>query len=86
MLKKRYANVIMKSQKQVLGKAFSEKKMKKKAALWEKQLEDEKVKLRKKDREAARIAIASIKRTVYFGDGLEAERDFMSIVGAPNRL
>ncbi|KAH0633612.1 hypothetical protein KY284_036398 [Solanum tuberosum] len=86
MLKKRYANVIMKSQKQVLGKAFSEKKMKKKAALWEKQLEEEKVKLREKDREAARIAIASIKRTVYFGDGLEAERDFMSIVGAPNRL
>ncbi|KAL3328351.1 hypothetical protein AABB24_035809, partial [Solanum stoloniferum] len=86
MLKKRYANVIMKSQKQVLGKAFDEKNMKKKAALWEKQLQEEKVKLREKDREAARIAIASIKRTVNFGDGLEAERDLMSIIGAPNRL
>ncbi|KAK6780393.1 hypothetical protein RDI58_022577 [Solanum bulbocastanum] len=94
MLKKRYANVIMKSQKQVLGKAFDEKNMKKKAALWEKQLHEEKVKLREKDRvklrekdrEVAQIAIASIKRTVNFGDGLEAERDLMSIIGAPNRL
>ncbi|TMW84978.1 hypothetical protein EJD97_024034, partial [Solanum chilense] len=86
MLKKRYANVIMKSQKQVLGKAFDEKKMKKKASLWEKQLHEEKVKLREREREAARIATASIKRTVNFGDGLEAERDLMSIIGAPNRL
>uniref|UniRef100_M1DFB3 Uncharacterized protein n=1 Tax=Solanum tuberosum TaxID=4113 RepID=M1DFB3_SOLTU len=81
MLKKRYANVIMKSQKQILGKAFDEKKMKKKAALWEKQLQEEKVKLRERDREAARIAIASIKRTVNFGDGLQAERDLMLIIG-----
>lgn len=86
MLKKRYANVIMKSQKQVLGKAFDEKKMKKKASLWEKQLQEEKVKLREREREVARIAIASMKRTVNFGDGLEAERDLMSIIGAPNRL
>ncbi|WMV11717.1 hypothetical protein MTR67_005102 [Solanum verrucosum] len=80
MLKKRYANVIMKSQKQVLGKAFDEKKMKKKTALWEKQLQEEKVKSREKDREAARITIASVKRTVNFGDGLQAERDLMSII------
>ncbi|KAK4731800.1 hypothetical protein R3W88_024788 [Solanum pinnatisectum] len=84
MLKKRYANVIMKSQKQVLGKAFNEKNMKKKVASWEKQLQEEKVKLRENDREAAGIAIASIKRTVNFGDGLEAERDLMSIIDAPN--
>ena len=86
MLKKRYANVIMKSQKQVLGKAFDEKKMKKKASLWEKQLQQEKVMLREREREAARIAIASMKRTVNFDDGLEAERDLMFMIGAPNRL
>ncbi|KAK4739048.1 hypothetical protein R3W88_002745 [Solanum pinnatisectum] len=66
MLKKRYANVIMKSQKQVLGKAFDEKKMKKKAALWEKQLQEEKVKI------------------INFSDAFQAERDLMSIIGAPN--
>ncbi|KAG5626391.1 hypothetical protein H5410_011609 [Solanum commersonii] len=38
-------------------------------------LQEEKVKLRERDREAARIAIASVKRTVNFGDGLQAERD-----------
>ncbi|KAG5626392.1 hypothetical protein H5410_011610 [Solanum commersonii] len=61
MLKKRYANVMMKSQKQ---------------------LEEEKI----KSREAARIAIASVKRTVNFGNGLQAERDLMFIIVAPNRL
>ncbi|KAJ8573010.1 hypothetical protein K7X08_009521 [Anisodus acutangulus] len=75
MSKKRYANVTIKSQQQILGEAFDGEEMKKKAMLWEKQLQEEKAKsLRQKDREAARIAIASIKRTVDFDDGLQAER------------
>ncbi|KAJ8529385.1 hypothetical protein K7X08_036220 [Anisodus acutangulus] len=64
MLKKRFAVMIIKSQQQVLGKAFDGEKMKKKAELWEKQLQEEKTKSqRQKDREAAPIAIAIIKRT-----------------------
>ncbi|KAK6804807.1 hypothetical protein RDI58_002591 [Solanum bulbocastanum] len=85
MLKKRFANVIMKSQKQVLGKAYDEKKMKKEAALWDKQLQEEKVKSRESERKAARIAIESIKRTVNFGDDLQAERDFLTIIGCRSR-
>ncbi|WMV10259.1 hypothetical protein MTR67_003644 [Solanum verrucosum] len=83
MLKKRYANVILKSQQQVLGKAFDGEKMKKKAKLCEKQLQEEKPKSQlERDRKAARIAIESIHRTVHFDDALQAERDFLAIIGA----
>ncbi|MCD7456378.1 hypothetical protein HAX54_031458 [Datura stramonium] len=84
ILKKRYATMILKSQ-QVLGIVFDEKDMKRKADLLEKQLLEEKAKSRLREREAARIAIASIKRTVDFNDGLQAEREFLAIIGAPNR-
>ncbi|KAK4379095.1 hypothetical protein RND71_000957 [Anisodus tanguticus] len=47
MLKKRYANVIIKSQQQILGEAFDGEEMKKKAMLWEKQLQEEKAKHQK---------------------------------------
>ncbi|KAH0674158.1 hypothetical protein KY284_025245 [Solanum tuberosum] len=53
MLKKDDVDVIIKSQQQILGEAFDGK---------------EKAKSRERDREAARIAIASIKRTVNFDD------------------
>ncbi|OIT29768.1 hypothetical protein A4A49_51973 [Nicotiana attenuata] len=70
-LKKRYASVILKSQQQVFGKVFNEKEMKKKTELWEKQLREKKAKSqRQRDREAARIAIESIKRTVDFDDDM----------------
>lgn len=76
MLKKHYANVIMKSQQQI--KAFDEKEMTKKAKLWAKQLREEKAKSRKRDRETAQIAITSIKKTVNFDDALQAERDLLA--------
>ncbi|KAH0725784.1 hypothetical protein KY284_001649 [Solanum tuberosum] len=84
MLKKRYANVILKSQQQILGKAFNgEKMMKKKAKLCEKQLQEEKPKSQlERDRKVARIAIESIKRTVHLDDALQAEREFLAIIGA----
>ncbi|KAJ8573014.1 hypothetical protein K7X08_009525 [Anisodus acutangulus] len=66
MLKERYANVIIKSQQQILGEAFNGEDKKKKVKLWEKQLQAKSQ--RQKDREAAQIAIASIKRTVDFED------------------
>ncbi|MCD7447774.1 hypothetical protein HAX54_034759 [Datura stramonium] len=89
MLKKRYADVIFKSQQQILGKAFDRKELKKKAELWEKQLREEKEKARarsqrQRDREAARITITSIKRTADFGDDLQVERDLLAIIGAPS--
>jgi len=71
MLKKDDVDVIIKSQQQILGEAFDGK---------------EKAKSRERDREAARIAIASIKRTVNFDDGFQAERDLMSILGAPQQI
>ncbi|KAJ8572981.1 hypothetical protein K7X08_009492 [Anisodus acutangulus] len=89
MLKKRFADMIIKSQQQVLGKTFDGEKMKKKkkTELWEKQLQEEEAESqRERDREAARIAIASIKRTVVFDDGLQAERDLLAIIGATNSL
>ncbi|OIT38260.1 hypothetical protein A4A49_55706, partial [Nicotiana attenuata] len=71
MLKIRYADVIFKSQQQVLGKAFDGTEMKKKTKLWKKQLREAKAKSqRQSDREAARIAIENIKRTVDFDDGM----------------
>ncbi|WMV09375.1 hypothetical protein MTR67_002760 [Solanum verrucosum] len=83
MLKKRYANLIFKSQQQILGEASDGEKMKKKAKLCEKQLEEDKSNSQlKRDRKEARIAIESIKRTVHFDDGLHAERDFLAIIGA----
>ncbi|KAG5628117.1 hypothetical protein H5410_013335 [Solanum commersonii] len=83
MLKKRYANVILKSQQQVLGKAFDGEKMKKKAKLCEKQLQEEKPKSQlERDRKAARITIESIHGTVHFDDALQAERDFLAIISA----
>lgn len=85
MLKKRYANVILKSQQQILGKVFDGEKMKKKATLCGKQLQEEKPKSQlERDRKAARIAIESIKRTVHFDDALQAEREFLAIIGATN--
>ncbi|KAK4379057.1 hypothetical protein RND71_000919 [Anisodus tanguticus] len=85
MLKTRYADMIIKSQ-QVLGKAFDGEKMTKKAEVLQKKLLEEKPKLqRQRDREAARIAIASIKRTLDFDDGLQAERDLLAIIGATSR-
>lgn len=79
----RYANVILKSQQNVLGKVFNEKEMKKKTKLWEKQLREEKAKSqRQRDREAARIAIESIIRTVDFDDDMQAERELSMIMGA----
>ncbi|KAG5576098.1 hypothetical protein H5410_056232 [Solanum commersonii] len=71
MLKKDDADVIIKSQQQILGEAFDGK---------------EKAKSRKRDREAARVAIASIKRTVNFDDCFQAERELMSILGAPQQI
>ncbi|WMV09374.1 hypothetical protein MTR67_002759 [Solanum verrucosum] len=61
MLKKCYANVILKSQ-QVLGKAFDGEKMKKNAKFCEKQSQEQKPYSQlERDRKAARIAIESIK-------------------------
>ncbi|KAH0714918.1 hypothetical protein KY284_007823 [Solanum tuberosum] len=66
------SDVIIKSQQQILGEAFDGK---------------EKAKSRERDREAARIAIASIKRTVNFDEyGFQAERELMSILGAPQQI
>ncbi|KAK4739084.1 hypothetical protein R3W88_002781 [Solanum pinnatisectum] len=86
MLKKRYAKVIFKSQQQVLGEAFDEEEMKKRAESWEKQVQEEKPNSkRERNRKKAWIAIESIKRTVNFGDDLQAERDFLTIIGCPSR-
>ncbi|KAH0725783.1 hypothetical protein KY284_001648 [Solanum tuberosum] len=83
MLKKRYANLILKSQQEVLDEVSDEEKMKKKAKLCENQLEEDKSSSQLEgDRKAARIAIESIKRTVHFDDALQAERDFLAIIGA----
>ncbi|KAH0776366.1 hypothetical protein KY290_007777 [Solanum tuberosum] len=71
MLKMDDVDVIIKSQQQILGEAFDGK---------------EKAKSRERDREAARIVIASIKRTVNFDDGFQAERELMSILGAPQQI
>lgn len=90
MLKIRYADVIFKSQQQLLGKAFDKKEMKKKVELWKAQLQEEKAKSHRqrdidRDRERARIAIASIKRTVEFDDVIQAERDLLAFNDATNR-
>ncbi|KAG5600159.1 hypothetical protein H5410_031529 [Solanum commersonii] len=62
MLKIRYANLIFKSQQQILGKAIDKKEMKKKVELWEAQLQEEKAKShRERVREEARIAIVASK-------------------------
>ena len=85
MLKKHYADLILKSQQEVLRKASNEEKMKKKAKLCEEQLEkDISNSQLERDRKAARIAIESIKRTVHFDDALQAEREFLAIIGATN--
>ncbi|KAG5601257.1 hypothetical protein H5410_032627 [Solanum commersonii] len=52
-------------------------------------LQEEKVKSHQegngdRDRKATRISIASIKRTVEFDDAIQAERDFLAIIGAKN--
>ncbi|KAK4379092.1 hypothetical protein RND71_000954 [Anisodus tanguticus] len=60
--------------------------MKKKVEVWEKQLQEEKARLqRQRDRDAARITIANIKRTVDLDDGLQPERDLLAIIGATSR-
>ncbi|KAG5600160.1 hypothetical protein H5410_031530 [Solanum commersonii] len=41
---------------------------------------------RDRDREAVRIAIASIKRTIEFDDAIQIKRDFLVIIGAMNHL
>ncbi|KAH0730185.1 hypothetical protein KY285_001129 [Solanum tuberosum] len=70
MLKKHYANLIFKSQQQILGEVSDGENMKKKVKLCEKQLEEDKSNSQlKRNRKAARIAIESIKRTVHFDDG-----------------
>ncbi|KAK4739106.1 hypothetical protein R3W88_002803 [Solanum pinnatisectum] len=57
--------------------------MKKKAESWEKQVQEEKSNSkRERDRKKARMAIESIKKTVNFGDALQAERDLLVIIGA----
>ncbi|KAK4727366.1 hypothetical protein R3W88_032283 [Solanum pinnatisectum] len=43
-------------------------------------------KLRERDSKAAQIAMVSIKRRIDFSDGLQVERDLISIIYAPNRL
>lgn len=86
MLKKRYVDVIIKSQQIILGDAFDEKKMKEEARKWEKQLKEEKAKSLERDREAARIAIASIKTSVDFDDALQAEKDLLTIISAPQQI
>ncbi|WMV10262.1 hypothetical protein MTR67_003647 [Solanum verrucosum] len=70
-------------EQEVLGENGEERK--KKAKLWEKQLQEDNINLqRERDRKAARIAIESIKRTVDFDNGQQAGRDFFSIIGAHN--
>ncbi|WMV11762.1 hypothetical protein MTR67_005147 [Solanum verrucosum] len=84
-LKQRYSKMIIKSQKQILGEAYDQEEMDKKVCSWEKELREDKekkAKSRKKVREAARIAIASMKRTVHFDDALQVERDFLAIIGS----
>ncbi|KAH0667765.1 hypothetical protein KY285_028971 [Solanum tuberosum] len=71
MSKKVDVDMILKSQEQILGEAFDGK---------------EKAKSRERDREAARISIASIKRTVNFDDGFLAERELLAIMGAPRQI
>ncbi|KAH0679607.1 hypothetical protein KY285_011843 [Solanum tuberosum] len=71
MSKKVDVDMILKSQEQILGEAFDGK---------------EKAKSRERDREAARIAISSIKRTVNFDDGFLAERELLAIMGAPRQI
>ena len=71
MLKKDNVDVIMKSQQQILGEAFDGK---------------DKAKSRGWDREATRITIANIKKTVNFDDCFQAERDLMSILSAPKQI
>ncbi|KAK4376854.1 hypothetical protein RND71_003150 [Anisodus tanguticus] len=82
MLNKRFANVIFKSEQQLLlGNEFEEQQIKKKK---ENQLREENLKVelmkstqRQREREAARIAIERIKRTVDFDDSLKAERELL---------
>jgi len=71
MSKKVDVDMILNSQEQILGEAFDGK---------------EKAKSRERDREAARISIASIKRTVNFDDGFLAERELLAIMGAPRQI
>ncbi|KAK6803520.1 hypothetical protein RDI58_001304 [Solanum bulbocastanum] len=86
MLKKRYAILILKSQQEVLVEASDGENMKKKAKLCDEQLEEDKSNSQlERDRKAARIAIESIKRTVNFDDALQAERDFLAIIGATRK-
>ncbi|KAG5601258.1 hypothetical protein H5410_032628 [Solanum commersonii] len=85
MLKIRYADLIFKAQQQISGKAIGKKEMKKKAKLWEAQLQKEKVKShREKAREEARTVTANIKKTVEFGDSIQVENDFLAMIGATN--
>ncbi|KAK6792267.1 hypothetical protein RDI58_011348 [Solanum bulbocastanum] len=71
MSKKVDVDMILKSQEQILGEASDGK---------------EKAKSRERDREAARIAISNIKRTVNFDDGFLAERELLAIMGAPQQI
>lgn len=63
--------MIMKSQEEIFGEAFDG---------------NEKAKSRERDREAARIAIGGIKRTVYFDDDFLAERELLAMMGAPPQI
>ncbi|WMV26716.1 hypothetical protein MTR67_020101 [Solanum verrucosum] len=70
--------------RQILDKAFDGEEMKKKKKKKLRYLQEEKAKSKlKKDREAARIAIASMKRMVNFGDAIQAEIEFLTMIGAP---
>ncbi|OIS96020.1 hypothetical protein A4A49_58523 [Nicotiana attenuata] len=83
MLKNRFANIIFKSEQQLLGKDFDEQLlMKQKVQLREEIKKAELKKQRQREREAARIAIESIKRTVNFDDGLNAERELLMLIRA----
>nr|XP_009765616.1 PREDICTED: transcription factor GTE11-like isoform X1 [Nicotiana sylvestris] len=82
MLKQRYADMILKSQQQVVGKELEEKEISMKKNLWEKQFQEAIAKSqRKRERMAARFAIENIRRTVDFDDNLQAERDFLIMTG-----
>ncbi|TMW90871.1 hypothetical protein EJD97_015103, partial [Solanum chilense] len=71
MSKKVDVDMIMKSQEEIFGEAFDG---------------NEKAKSREGDREAARIAIEGIKRTVYFDDDFLAERELLAMMGAPPQI
>lgn len=74
-LKKRYIDMMLKCQQQVL--IFNENEMKKKTKLCETY---ESLCQRQKEREDARVAIESVKQTIHFSDDLQAEREFLKII------